>query len=80
MKQIPHLTYAEQFALDEWLTYYPEDMPYADILTLLREADWSDEAISVWEVVERYPLSQVAEFIENTRIHFDRVVGSAFHE
>ena len=80
MKQIPHLTYGEQFALDEWLTYYPEDMPYADILTLLREADWSHEAISVWEVVERHPLSQVAEFIEDTRLHFDRVVGSAFHE
>jgi hypothetical protein len=80
MKQIPHLTYGEQFALDEWLTYYPEDMPYADILKLLREADWSDEAISVWEVVERYPLSQVAEFIEDTRLHFDRVVGGAFNE
>ena len=80
MKQIPHLTYGEQFALDEWLTYYPENMSYAHILKLLREADWSDEAISVWEVVERYPLSQVAEFIEDTRLHFDRVVGSACHE
>ena len=80
MKQIPHLTYGEQFALDEWLTYYPENMSYANILEILREADWSHEAISVWEVVENYPLSQVAEFIEDTRSHFDRVVGGACHE
>lgn len=80
MKQIPHLTYGEQFALDEWLTYYPENMAYADILKLLQEADWSHEAISVWEVVENFPLSQVAEFIEDTRLHFDRIVGSACHE
>lgn len=80
MKQIPHLTYGEQFALDEWLTFYPEDMSYADIIKLLMESDWSHEAISVWEVVENYPLSQVAQFIEDTRRHFDRVVGGAFHE
>jgi hypothetical protein len=80
MKQIPHLTYGEQFALDEWLTYYPEDMSYANIIKLLMESDWSHEAISVWDVVERYPLSQVAEFIEDTRLHFDRVVGGACHE
>lgn len=80
MKQIPHLTYGEQFALDEWLTYYPENMPYADIIKLLMESDWSHEAISVWEVVENAPLSQVAQFIEDTRLHFDRVVGGAFHE
>lgn len=80
MKQIPHLTYGEQFALDEWLTLYPENMAYADILKLLQEADWSHEAISVWEVVENFPLSQVAEFIEDTRLHFDRIVGSACHE
>ena len=80
MKQIPHLTYGEQFALDEWLTYYPENMAYADILKLLQEADWSHEAISVWEVVENFPLSQVAEFIEDTLRHYDRIVGSACHE
>lgn len=80
MKQIPHLTYGEQFALDEWLTYYPENMSYADIIKLLMESDWSHEAISVWEVVENSPLSQVAQFIEDTRLHFDRVVGSACHE
>ena len=80
MKQIPHLTYGEQFALDEWLSHYPDDMSYADILKLLMEEDWSHEDISVWVVVEDYPLSQVAEFIDNTREHFDRVVGGACHE
>lgn len=80
MKQIPHLTYGEQFALDEWLSYYPENMHYADIIKLLTESDWSHEDISVWVVVENFPLSQIAEFIENTREHFDRVVGSTLHD
>jgi len=80
MKQIPHLTYGEQFALDEWLSDYPEDMAYEDILTLLWESDWSHEDISVWEVVKNFPLAHIAEFIENTRLHFDRVVGGALHE
>ena len=80
MKQIPHLTYGEQFALDEWLSHYPDNMAYADILKLLMESDWSHEDISVWAVVENFPLSQIAELIENTREHFDRVVGGACHE
>jgi len=35
--------------------------------------DWIDPDISVWEVVESHDLSQVADFIENTRMHFESV-------
>jgi hypothetical protein len=79
MKQIPHLTYAEQFALDEWLSDYPSDLTFADILHEMTSGD-AGEDIVVWAAMRDHPLSHVAEFIENTRLHFDRVVGSAFHE
>ena len=80
MKQIPHLTYGEQFALDEWLSKYPENMAYADILKLIAESDWSNEDFFLWDIFENIPMSQIADFIDETREHFDYVVGSAFHE
>lgn len=77
MKQIPHLTYGEQFALDEWLNDYPENMSYEDILDALTS---EDESITVWAAMKDHPLSHVAEFIDNTRLHFESVVGGAFNE
>jgi hypothetical protein len=79
MKQIPHLTYGEQFALDEWLSDYPETMSYEDILLTMNTGD-EDNEITVWAAMENNPLSDIAEYIDNTRAHFDNVVGSAFHE
>ena len=79
MKQIPHLTYGEQFALDEWLSDYPETMSYEDILLTLTTGN-EDNEITVWATMENNPLSDIAEYIDNTRAHFDNVVGSAFNE
>jgi hypothetical protein len=79
MKQIPHLTYGEQFALDEWLSDYPETMSYEDILLTLTTGD-EDNEITVWAAMENNLLSDIAEYIDNTRAHFDNVVGSACHE
>ena len=77
MKQIPHLTYGEQFALDEWLSHYPENMSYEDILDALTS---EDESITVWAAMKDHPLSHVAGFIDDTRLHFESVVGGAFNE
>lgn len=59
---------SQSFALNQWLSYYPEDMSYEDILACMREPDhtWTCDHISVWEVVETFPMDQVAEFIEDT--------------
>jgi hypothetical protein len=64
---------AQDFALNQWLSDYPEDMSYEDILACLCDPDntWTCENISVWVAVETFPLSQVAEFIEDTRVAFD---------
>ena len=66
---------SERFALNEWLSDYPENMEYEEILAVLSNAvnEWTIDNISVWQVVENYTLEDVAEFIENTRMHFERV-------
>ena len=64
---------SERFALNEWLSDYPEDLDYYEILELMSQDDWSVDGISVWEVVENFTLDQVSDFIENTRLHFERV-------
>ena len=66
---------SELFALNEWLSDYPENMDYEEILAVLNNAEdeWTIDDITVWEVVENFPLDQVVDFIENTRIHFERV-------
>ena len=60
---------SERFALNQWLCDYPSDKTYDEILETMRSVpdDWTHEAIELWEVVENYPLGQVAEFIEDTR-------------
>jgi len=64
---------SERFALNEWLSDYPDDLEYYDILEMMSQDDWSVDGITVWEVVENYTLDQVSDFIENTRMHFERV-------
>jgi hypothetical protein len=64
---------SERFALNEWLSDYPDDMSYGEILELMSTDDWTIDEITVWEVVENFTLDQVSDFIENTRMHFERV-------
>lgn len=70
---------SEQFALNEWLSDYPENMSYGDIIDLMSDTEdgerWSHELITPWQVVEHFTLNQVADFIENTRAHFARVTN-----
>jgi hypothetical protein len=64
---------SERFALNEWLSDYPDDLSYGEILELMSTDDWTIDEITVWEIVENYTLDQVSDFIENTRMHFERV-------
>tara|TARA_R110000868_G_scaffold363171_1_gene625444 strand:- start:502 stop:717 length:216 start_codon:yes stop_codon:yes gene_type:complete len=68
---------SEQFALDQWLSDYPANLPYDEIINVLNNAeiDFTIDEISVWEVVEDYPLDQVAEFIEDTKRAFERAIA-----
>jgi hypothetical protein len=70
------MKHSERFALMEWLTEFPDDKTYDEIIVMLRgdESEWTHPDIDVWEVVENHTLDQVADIIENTRMHFESVV------
>jgi hypothetical protein len=70
-------TPSELFALNEWLADFPDDMTYDEIIEVLREGkdEWSLDRIDVWELVERHSFDEVADFIEMTKKHFERVVS-----
>jgi hypothetical protein len=69
-------TPSELFALMEWLSDFPDDLDYYEIIKILREGkdEWALDNIDVWEVVEDHPFDEVADFIEMTKKHFDQVV------
>jgi len=68
---------SERFALMEWLSEFPDDKTYDEIMEMMRDFNhtWTHEDLSVWEVVENYELSEVADMIDNTRMHFEDANG-----
>lgn len=70
---------SEQFALNQWLSDYPDGLSYGDVIDLMlgdgESEEWTHEQITVWQVVEHFTLNQVADFIEDTRAHFARVTN-----
>lgn len=65
---------SERFALNQWLSDYPDDLSYDDIIAKLEhgDSDWRVDGIVHWEVVEHFMAEQVAEFIDDTRRAFER--------
>ena len=70
------MTHAENFALNQWLSDYPEGKTYQEIIDMMigDEDQWMNEEISVWQTVENFTLRQVAEFIEDTKQHFENTI------
>jgi len=68
---------SERFALMEWLSDFPDDKTYDEIMEMMRDFNhtWTHEDLSVWEVVENHTLDQVADMIDNTRMHFESANG-----
>jgi hypothetical protein len=66
---------SEQFALDQWLTDYPEGLSFDEVLALMTGNEWTHDQITVWQVVEHFTLDQVADFIQDTKNHFERVTA-----
>jgi hypothetical protein len=66
---------AEQFALNQWLCDYPEDMTYEEIIAALQVDEWKVDNITVWELVENNTTDQVAMFIEDTKEAFERATA-----
>jgi hypothetical protein len=64
---------AETFALNQWLSDYPADMPYQEILDQLHSGSYEDDFdIMPWQLIENYSGNQIAEMIDDTRRAFER--------
>ena len=68
---------SEQFALNQWLTEYPDNLTYDEVIDLMMgdEDEWTHDQITVWQTVEHFTLRQVIELIEDTRKHFAAVTN-----
>jgi hypothetical protein len=59
---------SERFALGQWLSDYPDDKTYEEVLDLITE---EHEDVILWEPIENYPPERVIEIIEDTRSSFE---------
>ena len=67
---------SEQFALNQWLSDYPDDMTYEEVIAALKvENQWMVDDIDVWYLVENNTTDQVAMFIEDTKQAFERATA-----
>ena len=67
---------SEQFALNQWLSDYPDDMTYEEVIAALKvENQWMVDDITVWYLVENNTTDQVAMFIEDTKEAFERATA-----
>jgi hypothetical protein len=57
---------SERFALGQWLSGYPDNFSYADILKKL-----GCEDVTVWKVLDGYVTHEIAVIIEDTRKQFE---------
>jgi hypothetical protein len=64
---------SEKFALNEWLTEYPDNLTFEEIIGLMLAGGWTHDQLTVWQTVENFTLDQVAHFICDTQTHFANV-------
>ena len=64
---------AQVYALNEWLTEYPDGMEYEDIMKVLNkdhdeciDDEWRELDIVQWYLLDGHTGAQIAQFIEDT--------------
>ena len=68
---------SERFALNEWVSEFPDDKTFDEIMDLIRTYD---ESVNPWELVEHYPAADLIELIYNTQMHFEFVTKQTTEE
>jgi hypothetical protein len=59
---------SERFALEQWLSDYPDDKTYDEVLSMITE---EHEDVILWQSIENYPPESVIEMIDDTRSSFE---------
>ena len=65
------MKHSERFALNEWLTDYPQEATFDEVCELLLD---EAPAATPWQWFENTPRAELVENIDNTRSHFENVV------
>lgn len=65
------MKHSERFALNEWLSDYPQNLSFDEVCDLLLD---EDETVTPWQWFETTPRAELVENIDNTRSHFENVV------
>jgi hypothetical protein len=77
------MTMAEKFALGEWLSEYPDNYSYDEILELIiKMIDEGEETenLLLWELIEFWPSEDVIELIDKTKDNFHWYLTEALKE
>lgn len=59
---------SERFALGQWLSDYPDDKTYDEVLSMITEGH---DDVTLWEMIEYDTPDRVIEIIEDTRSSFE---------
>jgi hypothetical protein len=65
------MKHSERFALDHFLSTYPQEATFDEVCELLLD---EDPAATPWQWFENTPRAELVENIDNTRSHFECVV------
>jgi len=71
------MKHSERFALNQWLSGYPEDVSYKQVLALLLKDD--NDEICIWEMAENHPPEYVADLIEDTRFAVEQMMDDLLY-
>jgi len=65
------MKHSERLALNQWLSDYPADKTYDEIIDLIYE---EDESVTLWERIEGYGARAAIEEIDNTRCAIEHMM------
>lgn len=71
------MKHSERFALNHFLSDYPQDLPFDEIIELILE---EDEQVGVWDIAENHGRAALVEMIDDLRHHFECVVDNMMRD
>jgi hypothetical protein len=71
------MKHSQRFALNHFLSDYPQDLPFDEIVELILE---EDEQVGVWDIAENYGRASLVEMIDDLRHHFECVVDNMMRD
>ena len=66
------MKHSERFALDHFLTEYPRNLSFDEVIDMILDDD--NEDVGVWQEVENHGRHALVEMINDLRQHFECVV------